>query len=94
MVDYLGVLKVIESLGSTGLILYIIWRLVDRWAGEFLKASNAQASAMGELAAAVKEGQGDARETLLAMRVLATKIDDMKRSVDHFTDVRRVDVGD
>jgi hypothetical protein len=80
-----------ENLASTGLILLVIWKLLDRWAGPFLDASLKQAGAMAELAAAVKEGQGDARETLLAMRVLATKIDDMKRSVDHFTDRRGPD---
>jgi hypothetical protein len=83
--------KVIENLGSTGLILWVIWKLADRWAGKFLEASVRQAEAMGELAAAVKDGAGDARETLLAMRVLAGKIDDMKRSVDHFSDERGLD---
>jgi len=91
MENYSILWKVIENLGSTGLILWVIWRLADRWAGRFLDASMKQAEAMGELAAAVKEGQGDARETVLAVRVLAVKIDDMKRSVDHFTDRRTPD---
>ena len=89
--EYSLLLKLVETLGSTGLIVFVIWKLADRWAGKFLEVSVKQASALGELAVAVKEGQGDARETLLAMRVLATKIDDMKRSVDHFTDTRRPD---
>ena len=90
MENYSILWKVIENLGSTGLILFVIWKLADRWAGRFLEASVKQAGAMAELATAVKEGQGDSRETLLAIRVLATKIDDMKRAVDHFGD-RRAD---
>lgn len=69
----------------------VIWKLLDRWAGPFLDAALKQAAAMGELAAAVKEGQGDARETVLAVRVLAVKIDQMKGSVDYWTDMRRLD---
>jgi len=91
MENYSILWKVIENLGSTGLILFVIWKLADRWAGRFLEASVKQAGAMADLATAVKEGQGDSRETLLAIRVLATKIDDMKRAVDHFGDTRRPD---
>jgi hypothetical protein len=89
--NYSIVWKAIENLGSTGLILWVVWRLADRWSAKFVECWMKMAEAMGELAAATKGGQGDARETLLAMRVLATKIDDMKRSVDHFSDRRDPD---
>lgn len=91
--DYPILWKVIENLGSTGLILFVIWKLADRWAGKFLETSIRQAGAIGELAASVKDGQGDARETLLAMRVLAAKIDEMKRSVDTLACVNRKETG-
>ena len=91
MENYSILWKVIENLGSTGLILWVIWKLADRWAGRFLEASMKQAGAMAELATAVKEGQGDSRETLLAIRVLATEVREMKRSVDQWNDTRRPD---
>jgi len=83
--------KAVENLASTGLILWVIWKLLDKWAGPFLDAALKQASAMGALATAVKEGQGDSRETLLAIRVLATEVREMKRSVDQWNDTRRPD---
>jgi len=82
MNEYSVLLKLVETLGSTGLILAIVWKLTDRWAGKFLEVSMTQARALGELAAGVKETQGEARELLLAVRVLATKIDDVKHAMD------------
>ena len=70
--------KVIEGAGTTGLILLVAWKLADKWGGQFLAAQNKQASAMGDLAAAVREGQGEQREILIALRVLATKVEETK----------------
>jgi len=70
--------KIVESLGITGLMLFVIWKLVDKWAGKFLEVQGQQAKGMGDLAAAVREATGDQRELLLAVRVLATKVDEQK----------------
>jgi hypothetical protein len=78
MSEYTLLGKIVESLGITGLMLFVIWKLVDKWAGRFLEVQSQQAKAMGDLAAAVREGQGDSKELLLAVRVLATKIDEQR----------------
>jgi hypothetical protein len=79
--------RIIENLGATGLMVLVLWKLVDKWAGRFLEAQIKQASAMGEqasamsgLCAAVRDGQGGQQELLLAVRVMATKIDEVKVS--------------
>jgi hypothetical protein len=70
--------KIIENLGVTGFVLAIVWKLTDRWAGKFLDVQTRQAGAMGDLAAAVRESQGDQKELLLAVRVLAGKVEEQK----------------
>jgi len=91
------ILKAAESLGTTALILIIVWKLTDRWAGKFLeatakfleistsqaKAAGEQAQAMTALATTVTNGQSDTREILLAMRVVASKVDELKQLVEH-----------
>jgi len=72
-------LKVIESAGVAGLIIYCLYRLVDKWAPRFLAEQQATSAAMTGLATAVKQGLEDQRETLIAVRVLATEIGDVKR---------------
>lgn len=79
--EYSIIVRSVETLGTTGLIIFVIWKLVDRWAGRFLEVQDRQASAMGELAAAVRDGQGEQRELLLAVRVLAQKVDETKQWV-------------
>jgi len=90
------IVKAVESLGSTALILVIIWKLTDRWAGKFLEttakflevgvsqanAAGQQAQAMVTLANAVKDGQGETREVAVVLRVLATKVDELKKLVE------------
>lgn len=78
MNEYTLLAKIVESLGTTGLIIWVIWKLVDKWAGRFLEVQARQATAMGDLATAVKESQGEQREVLLAVRVLASKLDEQK----------------
>ncbi len=86
MNEYSLTAKIVESLGITGLIILVIWKLVDRWAGKFLEVQMLQAKAMGDLAASVREGQHDQGEILLAVRVLATKIDETKQWVKELRD--------
>ena len=73
-----NVWKMIENLGSTGLLLLFGWKFLDRWAGKFLQAQQQSAAAMTSLADAVREGQTDQREVLLAVRVQSRKIEEMK----------------
>jgi len=80
-----GVLKSLSEAGSTAVLAIaaiLLYRLLDKWGASFLEASRAQTSAMadqasatGALAAAVKEGQQDQREVLMAVRVLADRIE-------------------
>ena len=78
MNDYSTIAKLLENMGTTGLIIWTIWKLVDRWAGKFLDVQTKQATAMGDLAAAVRESTGEQKELLLAMRVQSTKLDEVK----------------
>jgi hypothetical protein len=80
-VDYLKVVQALADLGTSGLMIFVIWRLADKWAGKFLAAQEGQAQAMSSLAQAVKDGQGEQREVLLAVRVMATKLDEVKEEI-------------
>ena len=71
--------RILENLGSAGLLIWVVWKLVDRWAGKFLEVQSAQAKAMGDLAGAVRDSLGDQRELLIAVRVLATKVEEQKQ---------------
>jgi len=81
MSEYSGLVEIVKTLGISGLIVYVGWKLVDKWAGLFLEVQKQQAEAMGALASAVKDGQGEQRELLIAVRVLATKVDETKNWV-------------
>lgn len=94
MMEYTLLGKIIETLGTTGLIVWVIWKLVDRWAGKFLDvqikqatAMGAQAVSLGALAEGVRQGQGEDRELLIAVRVLATKVDETKAWVKQLNEV-------
>ena len=86
MTEYSLLMKLVESLGTTALVIAVVWKLVDRWAGKFLDVQGLQAKAMGDLAAAVREGQGEQRELLIAVRVLATKVDETKAWVKELSE--------
>lgn len=73
--------RVVENIGSSGLVLFLLYKLLDKWAARFLDAQEAQAKSMGELATAVKETSGDQRDLLMAVRVLATKQDETREWV-------------
>jgi hypothetical protein len=80
--------KLAVNLGFSGMLLLVVWKLIDKWAGRFLDVQTAQAKAMGDLAAAVKESQGEQREVLLAVRVLAAKMDEQKGWVKELVESR------
>jgi hypothetical protein len=89
--------KIIESLGSSGLLIFVVWRLLDKWAARFLDAQKLQADAMGALALAVKETAGAAvtaaeaqRELLMAVRVLSAKQDETKEWLKELLSTQRM----
>src|SRR5438445_628267 len=83
MSDYGWAVKAVSDFGVLGVLivaLVMAYRLTDKWAGRFLDSSQAQtqalanqATAMGDLATVVKEGQGEQREVLMAVRLLADR---------------------
>ena len=78
MSEYSLLGKIIESLGTTGLVIFVVWKLVDKWAGKFLDVQNKQAVAMGDLAHSIREGQGEQQDLVLAVRVLASKFEEVR----------------
>ncbi len=82
MIENPMILRALENLGTAGLIILVLWRLTDKWAAKFLGAQVAQAQAMQSMADAVRSSQDDQRDLLIAMRVVASKIDDVKDTVD------------
>jgi len=75
-----------EQLGTTAMVLFVTYKLVNKWAGKFLDSQKDQASAMSQqavavtsLAQTVRDGQQDQREVLIAVRVLAEKMDQQKQ---------------
>lgn len=73
--------RIIESMGAAGLLIFVLYRLMDKWAGKFLDALVAQATAMTDLAASVKESGDAGKEVLLALRVLSSKQEETKEWV-------------
>lgn len=81
MTDWTWVGKIVGDFGVAGVMLValvLLYRLADKWAALFLEAQKSQAAAMASLAMAVKEGQSDQREVLIAVRVLADRIEAQK----------------
>lgn len=67
------------------LSLILFYRLADKYSALFLAAQDRQSNAMGEqaaamasLAAAVREGQSEQREVLMAVRLLADRLDQQR----------------
>jgi hypothetical protein len=78
----------VQQFGSTGVIVGLIFWLFNKWAGPFLAAlrdhtvaTTQQASAIGDLANTVKEGQSTGTEILIAVRVQSSKIDQLDRAI-------------
>jgi hypothetical protein len=76
--DWSWVGRLLENFGAGGLVAFVVWKIVDKWAGQFLDAQRVQANAMASLADAVKNAQADQREVLIAVRVLAREIEEQK----------------
>ncbi len=83
MNEYSGLVEIVKTLGISGLVIYVAWKVIDKWAGRFLEVQIQQATSMGAqatatsgLAAAMREGQGQQQELMLAVRVMATKLDE------------------
>lgn len=75
MSEIIAAVKEFGNLGIAGLLVYVGWKLLDKWAAQFLLAQQQQASAMVDLAATLKASQGEQREVLLAVRALATQVE-------------------
>jgi hypothetical protein len=87
--------KAIQEFGSTALLCWLLWKLADKWLGEFLKASRdqtvamvTQATAVTQLAQTVQAGQTDQHEVLLAVRVQSRSIRDMKEMLEKLVEAR------
>jgi hypothetical protein len=76
--DWNWVGRLLENFGASSLVAFVVWKIVDKWAGQFLEAQRGQANAMASLADAVKNAQTDQREVLIAVRVLARQIEEQK----------------
>jgi hypothetical protein len=74
--------KMAEDFGVCCLMMCLIWKLVDKWAGEFLAAHRQQAVAMTTMADAVKQSMTDSREILIAVRVQSQQIGDLKTLIE------------
>ena len=81
MHELLELVKVAGNFGTAGLLILAAAWLAAKWAPQFLAASKAQATALGDLATAVREGQTQQGELLLAVRVLARKIDEQSEAI-------------
>ncbi len=69
-------LKLIQILGVPGLITYLGYRLLDKWLGLFLAVHDRQATAITDLAAAVKATNNGQADVIMAVRVLSGKVED------------------
>jgi hypothetical protein len=73
-------------MGLFALAMYLGFRMISRWTPKMLGAMMAQTDAVSksavavtDLATVVREGQGDQREVLIAVRVLADRIDSQRK---------------
>jgi hypothetical protein len=69
-------IRLISSLGVPGLVTFLIYRLLDKWAAKFLEIHDRQATAITDLAGAVKAQQSGQNDVLLAVRVLSGKVEE------------------
>jgi hypothetical protein len=74
--------KIVGDFGLSCFVLLLLWKTLDKWAGEFLVAHKQQAAAMTMLAESVKQSMSDSREILIAVRVQSQQIADVKRLLE------------
>lgn len=77
MTEYALLFK-LADLSVTAFFLFLLWRLVDKWAGRFLEQQSKQVAAMELMAKAVGESKGEQQDLTLAVRALASKIDEQR----------------
>ncbi len=84
-----ALIELAKSYGVWGLMAYLAYRLVDKWAGKFLEVSTdrlvaereqttalqSQATAISALVQTVQTGQNEQHEVLLAVRVMARQME-------------------
>lgn len=70
------VLRLIQILGVPGLAIWCAYKLLDKWAAQFLEVHRQQANAISGLADSVKTNQEGQKEVLIAVRVLAAKVEE------------------
>ncbi|HEX4311905.1 MAG TPA: hypothetical protein VHZ25_17880 [Acidobacteriaceae bacterium] len=70
------VLRLIQVLGVPGLAIWCAYKLLDKWAAQFLEVHRQQANAIQGLAESVKVNQDGQKEVLMAVRVLAAKVEE------------------
>jgi len=79
------ILKIVTTLGVPGLSIFLLYRLLDRYAaklvehaGRFVDASVRQSAATADLVAAVRLNSTDQRDVLLAVRSMSTELAALK----------------
>ncbi len=83
MID--AIIGVAQGVGATAfslllvllLVLYGVWRFLDKWAGKFFEVQKKEAEAMTTLAETLRASTDDSRESLIVMRALSHQNDDM-----------------
>lgn len=100
----IAIAKAAADFGGIGVLavaLVLLYRLLDKFGGQFLKATQEQTVAMTQQAAAVtslvetvKEGQNDQREVLIAVRMQSEKIDRLGKYLEAIDDFVREKIGD
>jgi hypothetical protein len=85
MAQWEWLVKLVVNYGGAGGFCWMMWSLINNWAGKFLEAHTQQVQAMttqaaatANLAQAVKDGRNDDREVLMAVRLLADRIEMQK----------------
>src|SRR5581483_2776303 len=89
MKDFGWLQDLLQNFGAGALVTFVFWKVVDKWAGQFLDAEKAQASSVAGLADAVKDAQTDQREVLIAVRVLGREIETQKEYLVEIEDAMR-----
>lgn len=77
----------VEKTGLAVVILAGVYRLTNRWAGEFLKVQRQQAEAMGTLAGNVNQSIENGRDTQTVLRAISVQIDGMRADVSEVKQV-------
>jgi hypothetical protein len=80
-----GALKLAADFGGLGALVVAMWlmyRLIDRWGGAFLKTAETQAAAVASQASAVlmlvdtvKQSQKSQEDVVMAVRILSDRIE-------------------